>query len=100
MREIDDAIAVKIELKLGVPKVADSMNRPQAAGDIGRAGLDRMQVASESIFCESVSVGVRAEAQADVVSRHAVACNFVLVALVKRKPHGVFADLVVFKTAV
>src|SRR5262245_14666008 len=99
MREIDDTIAVEIELKLGVPKVADSMNRPQAARDIRRAGFDWMQIASESIFRESVAVRVRAEADTDVVLRHPIARDFVLVALVKRKPDCVFADLVLLQPA-
>src|SRR5262245_19508383 len=99
MRKIHDAIAVKIKLKLAVPEVADSVNRPEAARDIRRAGFNRMQVASERIFRESIAVRVRAEAETDVVSRHAVARDFVLVALVKRKSHRVFADLVLLQPA-
>src|SRR5262249_16148591 len=97
MREIDYPIAIEIELKLRIPKIPDSMNCPEAAGDIRPRGFDTMQVASESILRESVAIRVRAEAETDVVSRHAVARDFVLVALVERKPHCVFADLILLE---
>ena len=34
MRKIYDSIAIEIEIKLGVPKIPDSLNRPKAAGHI------------------------------------------------------------------
>src|SRR6266496_6781007 len=59
-----------------------------------------MKVASENIFGETVAVRVRAKAQSDVVSSDPIADNFILIALVKRKPDRVLADLVLLQAAV
>src|SRR5215475_1228203 len=85
---------------LRVPKIPDSTNCPQAAGDIRCAGLDWMKVASKNIFGETIAVRVRAKSQSDVVSRDSIADYFILIALVKGKPDRVFGDLVLFKAAV
>ena len=59
-----------------------------------------MKVAGENIFSETVTVRIRAKAQADIVSRNPVASDFILIALVKGKADRVFADVVLFKPAV
>ena len=100
MRKIDDPIAIQIELKLRVPEIPNSMNCPETAGDVGCARLDWMKIASENIFGETIAVRVRTKAQPDVVSRDPIADHFILIALVKRKPDRVFADLVLLKAAV
>ena len=50
-----------------------------------------MQIVRENIFCELVVVGVRAEAQTDVILRDAIADDLVRVALIEGKADGVFA---------
>src|SRR5215831_18943858 len=59
-----------------------------------------MKVTNKNIFGEPVAVRVRAKAQPDVVPRDPIAGDFILIALVKRKPDRVFADLVLLKVAV
>src|SRR5215211_5997935 len=59
-----------------------------------------MKVASENIFGETVAIRVRAKSQADVVSSDSITDNVILIALIKGKPDGVLADLVLLQTAV
>ena len=58
-----------------------------------------MQVAGENILGETVSAGVRAETQADIILRDAIAGNLVVVALIERKPDRVRGNLVLFQFA-
>src|SRR6516164_3693509 len=99
VRNVADSITVQVELKLGVPKIPNAVNSPQTTGNIRRAGLDWMNIARKNVFRESVGIRVRAESQADIISRHAIANDFVLVALIKRKSDCVFADFVLLQPA-
>ena len=57
-----------------------------------------MQIARENIFRETIVVRVRAEAQTDVILRHAIADDLVGVALIERETDRVLGDLVPFES--
>jgi hypothetical protein len=99
MRQIVDAIAVQIKIDIVVPQIADTVHCPSAARHIGGASLDRGQVARENVLAEVVAFGIRTKPQPDVIVRHPVADDFVLVALIERELDRVHADLVSFQAA-
>ena len=99
MRQIVDPIAIQIQLELAIPEIANAVDGPATAGNIGGAGFDRMQIVRENIFREPIAVGVRAETQSDVILRHAIAGDLVFVALIERKTNGVLGNLVLFEPA-
>src|SRR6516165_1427907 len=56
VRNIDYAVTVQVELKLGVPKIPNAVNSPQTTGNIRRASLDWMNIARKNVFREPVSI--------------------------------------------
>ncbi len=97
MRQIVDSVAIQIELETVAPKIADAVDRPATAGNVGAAGFDRMKVARENVFGELVVVGIRTEAQADVILGNAVADDVVFVALIEGKADRISGDLVLLR---
>ena len=97
MRQIVHPIAIQIQLEAAIPEIANSVDGPETAGNIGGAGFYRVQILHENIFREPIAVGVRAETQSDVILHHAIAGNLVFIALIKRETHGVLGNFILFE---
>src|SRR5215203_5750156 len=100
MRQIVDAILIEVELGGVIPAIADAIHGPFGGVARRAASLDRMQIAHENIFGEAIVVRVRADPQADVILRDAIAANPVAVALIEGQTDGVLRDLILLETAV